>query len=278
MVAVVHEALELGINLFDSAPAYGRSEEILGAGLVGVPREGYLLATKVTAVEGGDLVDSAVIDRSVERSLRRLGTDHLDIIQLHAVPPEHFSAAVDRLLPALLRHRDAGKVRFIGITEAPLVDHEHETLSRAVDHGAFDAVMVAYSLVHPNAGRSLLALAMDHGTGVIGMMATRGGLGRPATLERRLRDAKRRGIIADDALPDLGAVDWLFPGDGHGSLAANAYAFVAAHPAVATVLTGTADIDHLRDNVRAVLGLAPHANDVRRFVELFMDLGVPFLE
>lgn len=216
MAALVRTACEFGINFFDTAPAYGDSEEILGHALRNVDRSTYLLATKVTVSTAGGLHDAGAIDTSVTRSLRRLGTDHVDIVQLHGVRPEHYSEAVNRLLPILEARRLSGDVRFIGVTEASRHDPDHTMLAKAIRDGRFDTVMVEYNLDAPGAQELVFPLAVAAGAGVIVMKAV-------------TREVLRR------------------------SPAAAAYRFAAAHPAVATVLTGTGDPGHLAENVAALL-------------------------
>lgn len=254
MVLLVRTAHEMGINLFDSAPAYGDSEEILGRALRDVERGSYLLATKVTVSTDGRLHDEDDLDRSVTRSLQHFGTGHIDLLQLHGVQPQDYRAVLDRLLPVLETRRERGDVRFIGITEAPNLDPIHTMLEMALDEGRFDAIMVAYNLLCPSAERVVFPLALATGTGVIAMIAVRRTLADRVQLERRLADAKARGVIAEDALPEHGPLDWLLQPGRVDSVASAAYKFSAAHPAVATVLTGTGNVDHLRANVAAVLG------------------------
>lgn len=217
MAVLVRTACELGINFFDTAPAYGDSEEILGHALRDVDRGTYLLATKVTVSTDGRLHEAEAADTSVTRSLRRLGTDHVDIVQLHGVRPEHYSEAVDRLLPVLEARRRSGDVRFIGVTEASRHDPDHSMLAMALKDGRFDTVMVEYNLDATGAAAAVFPSAVAAEAGVIVM--------RVVTAEVLRR-----------------------------SPAAAAYRFAAAHPAVATVLSGTADPAHLAENVAAVLG------------------------
>src|SRR4051812_42217994 len=84
-IKVVRHALDLGINLFDTAPTYDASEALLGRALAGVPRDTYLLATKARPANKGVVVDPEEVIQSCERSLQRLQTDRIDLLQLHAV-------------------------------------------------------------------------------------------------------------------------------------------------------------------------------------------------
>jgi L-galactose dehydrogenase len=130
--AAVRAALAAGINYFDTAPYYGATtaETALGRALVGVPREAYLLATKVGRYGLDDFDFSAArVAASVDESLARLGCGHLDLIQVHDLEFGHLEQIVAETLPALDRLRAGGKVRFIGITGLPLraltVVHAH---------------------------------------------------------------------------------------------------------------------------------------------------------
>ena len=119
----VHAALAAGMNFFDTSPYYGRSEseKALGHCLRGVPRAAYLLATKVGRY-GDSTFDftAARVTASVDESLARLGTDHLDLLQCHDIEFWPLQRIIDETLPALQRLKQSGKVRAIGITGYPL--------------------------------------------------------------------------------------------------------------------------------------------------------------
>ena len=122
--ATVRAALDAGINYFDTAPFYGATaaESALGRALAGVPRERYVLATKVGRY-GHTAADfdfsAARVVRSVDESLARLGCGHLDLIQVHDLEFGSLTQVWGETLPALDRLRASGKVRFCGITGLP---------------------------------------------------------------------------------------------------------------------------------------------------------------
>ena len=121
-LASVHVALDLGMNLIDTSPFYGRgmSEVLLGIALKEVPRDSYTLCTKLGRYDLGHFDFSAKrVVESVDVSLHRLGTDHLDIILCHDIEFVPMDKIVDETLPALEKIRDAGKVRFIGFSGYP---------------------------------------------------------------------------------------------------------------------------------------------------------------
>jgi L-galactose dehydrogenase len=119
----VHVALDCGLNFIDTSPFYGRgmSEVLLGVALRDVPRDRYLLGTKLGRYDLGHFDFSAKrVVESVDVSLHRLGTDHFDIMLCHDIEFVEMQQIVDETLPALRKLQQAGKVRFIGISGYPL--------------------------------------------------------------------------------------------------------------------------------------------------------------
>ncbi|HZO89777.1 MAG TPA: aldo/keto reductase [Chthonomonadaceae bacterium] len=122
-IRAVRAALDLGINFFDVSPYYGltRAETVLGRALRGVPRDRFLLATKVGRYGAQEFDFSAErVARSVEESLRRLQVDYVDLIQCHDIEFGALDQVVAETLPALRRLQEQGKARYIGITGLPL--------------------------------------------------------------------------------------------------------------------------------------------------------------
>ena len=119
----VHVALECGLNFIDTSPFYGRgmSEVLLGIALQGVPRDSYTLCTKLGRYDLTHFDFSARrVAESVDVSLHRLGTDHLDIILCHDVEFVPMQQIVDETIPALRKIQQAGKVRYIGFSGYPM--------------------------------------------------------------------------------------------------------------------------------------------------------------
>jgi L-galactose dehydrogenase len=118
----VHTALECGMNLIDTSPFYGRgmSEVMLGIALRDVPRESYTLCSKLGRYDLEHFDFSAKrVAESIDVSLHRLGTDHLDIILCHDIEFAPMQQIVDVTIPAIRKLRDQGKVRYIGISGYP---------------------------------------------------------------------------------------------------------------------------------------------------------------
>ncbi len=248
--ALVRRALDHGINYFDTAADYGESERLLGDALADVPRESYVLATKYLALMDykdptSAPIPPAAIGESIDRSLARLGVEHVDILMIHALDLARYDASIASQLGELERVRDSGKTRFLGISGfAPM-------LVRAVEDGFADMVMVSYNLLSLAPERLLFPPAQAADVGVVAMTAVRRALADPDRLATTIAEMKARGIVVPDAVPDDDPLGWLVRGDV-GSIQDAAYRFVAEPAAVATVLTGTVDPDHLDANVRAI--------------------------
>lgn len=270
---LTHHALDRGINFFDTAATYGESETIMGRALKGVPRESYILATKFkSAAKGSDRpATPEEVTASVERSLRRLQVDCIDLLQFHAVKPDTYATERDILMETLNKLRDQGKFRFLGTTESYSLDTRHEMLVEALHDDLFDTIMVGYNLLSPTAEKEVLPLCQEKNVGVICMVAVRKALSRPELLLERIADAKARGVIAKDSLPEKDPLGWLVQGEVK-SVPAAAYKFVTAHPAISTVLTGTSRIEHLDDNIEAILGPSLPEEHMARLRSVFGDV------
>lgn len=257
---MLRRALELGVNFIDSSSQYGDSETLLGRMLAGVPRSQYLIATKFPSAIDGRVPSGEEVTASVEGSLGRLGVDAIDLLQFHGVIPELFDEVVETQLPTAIRLREQGKCRFLGMSENYSRDHYHEAVRRGLEVEAIDAMMIAYSILSPSAGELVFDRCLERNVGVIDMVAVRRGLSRPEHLRRRIRDAAERGIIDSGSVDLDDPLGWLLGGDVP-SLPAAGYKFAASHPAISTVLTGTANIRHLEANAAAVNGppLSPEA-------------------
>ena len=273
---LVRRSLEMGINFFDTAAAYGESEVILGAALKGVPREDYVLATKFHPAKRGkgDVVNPEDVVTSVERSLERLQVDCVDVMQFHGVRPNQYVEVMEKLWPTVEKLKAQGKFRFIGISETYGDDNKHEMLPMALKDDLFDTAMVGYNMISPTPEHVILPMCEERNVGVICMVAVRRALSRPDYLKTQLASAIERGVIASDALPEEDPLGWLVK-DHVTSLPAAAYKFVNAHPAMGTTLSGTANIDHLEENVKAILGPALPVEDVERLRSVFGNVWEP---
>lgn len=253
-VAVVKHALDLGINFIDTAGAYG-TEAIVGEGVRG-KRDAVVLSSK--ALVRRHHADSALISaqefsQRLDESLARLGTDYIDIYSLHGLTLDELDHARVEILPALVRAREQGKVRFIGITERFIVDTTHAMLDEALKDDVWDVVMVGFNLLNQSARTRVFPLTREKQIGVQNMFAVRRALSDAAGLAENLTKAEAAGQLDPSALDASDPLRFL---RAHaGSIIEAAYRYCRHEPGVHVVLTGTGKLGHLAENVAAINGL-----------------------
>lgn len=255
-VGLVHRAIDLGVTLFDTAPGYsrGEAEPRLGRALKGQDRDRLVIASKAGTFHAGggrmgrDFSPAAIV-ASVEASLRRLGLDHLDIVQLHG--PAAVELTGD-LFAAFADLKARGLVRAFGANS-----FDPAVLSAVIESPAFDLVMLDYNVLRPERAQ-LVTRAAELGKGVLaGMPLAMGHVDGQIAKVRGLRDLwyaaralkNHRREVEQGArfdflreLPDMSA-------------AQAALAYVLADPGVACAVTGTTRLEHLEANA-AASGLA----------------------
>ncbi len=252
---VVRKALDLGINVFDASPSYGASEELLGDALQGVSRDRFVLATKFQPHVHGSLeTDAQALMHQLEQSLRCLRVEALDVLQYHGVAAAEYREVVDRFQPVAIRAREAGKVRFIGITETVAGDPQHEMLCRALEDDLFDTIMIKYGILNQAAVRRAFPLALAHHVGVFVMAPVRTSLRNNAEAAACINRFIDQGLLQMQPVSDDDPLGLQRVNEPVPALTRTAYHFASAHPAVSTVLMGTANTQHLETNVRDLLG------------------------
>ncbi len=268
VVAHIRGAMDLGINFLDTAEWYG-TEEVVGKAIAGARRQRVILSTKKNLVPEDHLSPEQEVRASLEQSLKTLGTDYVDIYHVHGAEPKDYDNARDRLLPAMLKLREEGKIRYVGITERFVVDSTHRMLERALEDDIWDVIMVGFNFLNPCARKKILPLAIQRNVGVLVMYALRRGLSQPAVLKGICDDLMRRGMIAPDALNANDPLDFLTQPGAATTLQDAAYRFSRHEPGVSVVLSGTGDPEHLRSNVQSMSKPALPKATLQRLEEIF---------
>ncbi|MEK9644128.1 MAG: aldo/keto reductase, partial [Alphaproteobacteria bacterium] len=261
-VAILREAMDLGINMFDTARSYG-TEGVLGEAIADVPRDSVVISTKHLA---GGTPESTVA--ALEKSLRELGTDYVDIFMLHGVSPRQYDHALAELAPALLREKERGKLRFLGITETSPNDHEQEMLSRAVHDGCWDVMMLGFNLMHQVARERVFPHTLANGIGTLMMFTVRNVFSVPGRLEETMRELAAEGKVPA-ALATDDPLGFLVHDGGATSVIDAAYRYARHEPGANVVLFGTGNPDHLRSNVASILSPPLPDADRAKLAELF---------
>lgn len=266
--------LEAGVNLFDTADVYsnGASEEILGAAIKG-RRDKVLISTKTGLPMGDGPLDAGTsryrLVAAVDAALRRLGTDYIDLLQLHAF--DAFTP-VDEVLSTLDTLVRAGKLRYVGASNFSGW-HLMKSLGIAERHGwpRHVAHQVYYSLVGRDYESELMPLALDQGVGALvwsplgwGRLTGKIRRGQPLPSNSRLHETAQFGPAVDDeklyAIVD--ALDAVAAETGR-TVPQIAIAWLLTRPSVSSVIIGARDEAQLRDNLGAV-GWSLSADQIAR--------------
>ena len=173
IIAAIHRAYELGINYFDTAAAYGNgaSEEIFGEGLAGIPKEDIFLATKASPG------DADKTRQSIEKSLKNLKRDWIDLIQIHTPTDRDIVFGSNGMLKAFEKAKEEGLVKHIGFT----AEWQHSLLYEMIACDRFDVMQVQYNLLfqHPS-DRSFqtgsIHIAEKHNMGIAVMRTATSGI------------------------------------------------------------------------------------------------------
>jgi aryl-alcohol dehydrogenase-like predicted oxidoreductase len=267
-IAIVRRAIELGVNLFDTAASYS-TECVLGKAIKAVTRDKLVICTKAPfRWSTGRATPEGTVD-ALNNSLRKLDTDYIDVYQLHGVPPANYRHALEELAPVLLRERDKGKFRFLGITETAPHDLHHETLNQAAQDGAWDVCMVGFSMMHQNARERVFPMTRKHKVGTLLMFAVRNIFSQPGRLQAELRQLAERGEIGAALAESDDPLGFLVHEGGASSVVDACYRYVRHEPGVDVVLFGTGKPAHLKTNTDSLLKPPLPAADHKKIGELF---------
>ncbi|MAN24717.1 MAG: aldo/keto reductase [Gemmatimonadetes bacterium] len=267
---VVKKALDLGLNLFDTAPLYGlgKSEQRLGDGLKGTKRDDYVLASKVgRLLEPNDgQTNNSIFEnepplkikfdysydgvmRSLDASLERMGVDRIDIVHIHD-PDNHWQEAIEGAYPALEKLRSEGTISAVSAGM-----NQWEMLSDFAREGDFDCFLLAgrYSLLDQSALHELLPLCVEKN---IGIMA--GGTYNSGILAKGARPGATYNYseAPTDIVQKASAIEAI--ATRHNvNIKAAASQFVFAHPAITCIIPGTRQPERVEENFNLLTHTIP---------------------
>jgi aryl-alcohol dehydrogenase-like predicted oxidoreductase len=258
-VRIIHQALDSGINFIDTADVYsaGESEEIVGKALAAGQRDHVVLATKAHAAMGEDVNERGNsrrwIIRECENSLRRLGTDHIDLYQIHRPDP---SADIDETLGALSDLIRAGKISYAGSsTFPPSQIVEAQWVAQRRGRERFVCEQPPYSILVRGVEAEVLPVCQQYGMGVIGWSPLAGGWlsgryrkdadGVRSRRAQRLPDRYDLSLPGNQAKLEAAEQLAILAQEAGLSLIHMALAFVTSHPAVTSAIIGPRTMEHL---------------------------------
>jgi len=241
--AEIQRMQQMGGTVIDTAAAYGDSEAVIGDALAKLGnRDRMFLATKLTVDEAGTSTRSG--EESFARSLQRLQTQRVDLLQVHNLE------GVEALLPVMQKWKKEGKIRYIGITTSRVGQHTH--MMEYMRQFPLDFVQVDYSIGNRDAAQSLLPLAMERHIAVLANI--------PFGFGSVLRQAQLRKL--PEWAADIDVTSW----------SQFLLKYVISHPAVTCCIPGSTKVEHLEENQRAGHGRLPDAA-LRKKMEEVWDAG-----
>ena len=248
-VGVARAAIDLGVNFLDTAEVYG-TEEIVGAAVKAYDRDRLVISTKAL-FKTEDTAET--VTQKVEASLKRLGLDHVDIFHFHAVGPAAYEHHRDVLAPALLRLKEQGKVRHVGLTETGPRDPEQAMLARAVEEAPWEVIMLAYSLVNQGARTRVFPVTVRRGIGTLLMFVVRNIFSNDAYRRAVFAKLVEDGLLDRSVLSDGDPLAFLVAEGGAESITDAAYRYARHEKGADVILFGTGNRAHVKANVESIL-------------------------
>lgn len=252
-VAVARTAIDLGVNFLDTAEAYG-TEEIVGAAARSYDRDRLVISTKALFT-AGDTAES--VTAKVEASLGRLGLDHVDIFHFHAVHPDTYAHHRDVLAPALVRLKEQGKVRHVGLTETGPRDPAQKMLTQAIGdvpgEAPWEVIMLAYSLMNQGARQKVFPTTQCRGIGTLLMFVVRNLFSNAAYRRDVFARLVAQGELDPSILAEGDPLGFLVSEGGAESITDAAYRYARHEPGADVILFGTGRKEHVRANIDSIL-------------------------
>jgi len=269
-IALVHRALDLGVNFLDTAVSYG-TEGVVGKAIKGRPRESVIISTKthINALDGSSPLPASAVVGNLETSLRALDTDYVDVFHLHGLWPKFYDRAMAEIIPALRREQEKGKLRHIAVSETGPRDPEHTMLERAVEEPVWSVFMLAFHMLHQNARDRLLKRTQVNKVGTLCMFAVRNIFSKPGLLHSTVAGLTAEGKLPRSLAESKDPLGFLVHEGGAESIIDAAYRFARHEPGIDVVLFGTSSIAHLEANIASILRPPLPAADVQKLYDLF---------
>lgn len=239
---VLETMLEQGGSVVDTARVYGRAEEVIGELLRRIGRRDRVFVVTKTPIRG----ELRAPEVEIQASFDRLGLDRIDAMLIHNLH------GLDALMPALLRAKQAGRIRYVGMSTSE--ERQYDAQMQAMRRYPLDVIQVDYSIANRAAAQEMLPLAAERGIAVM-VNQPFGGRNAAGTVFGRLRGRALPGWAAD-----IDAESW-------GQVLLK---YIVSHPAVTVAIPGTIQARHMIDNQGAGRGRLPDAA-LRREMERYWD-------
>ncbi|MEM9415807.1 MAG: aldo/keto reductase [Planctomycetota bacterium] len=252
--SLIRLAVEHGVNLIDTARTYG-TESAVALALRDLDRDKLVVSTKAglwPKDEGDPPIGADEFEKRLNASLQNLGLDTIDLYHVHGLLHDQIDHLLDNILPVLHRAKAAGKIRFLAVSEVFHHDPGHRTLPELMQRcDDFDVMMVGYNALNPSARQRVFPLTIERDIGVEVMFAVRKVLSNPEHLRSTVAELIAQGKVDADAVDASDPLGFLID-DETPTVMDAAYRFCVHEPGCHTILFGTGNADHLRDNIASI--------------------------
>ncbi len=267
---LIKRALDLGINCIDTANDYG-TELFIGNFIQDIPRDKLILSSKIRSRNlFKQQISEKMLTKSLEKSLRDLQTDYIDIYHLASVSPQDYSYVQQELIPCLQKHQQAGKIRYLGITEQFNRDTSHQMLQLALKDDCWDVMMVGFNLFNQSARDLVFPLTQDKNIGVMVMYAVRKALKSAEQFQEAVKTLQESGNLTTDKTTQEILGELL--GNSHQTIQDIAYRYCRHQQGVNTVLSGTGSLTHLEENILSLNRPCLPSNKLETIEDLFRNV------
>lgn len=268
-VKIIKTAFDLGINFFDTSPTYG-TEKILGKGLEGLTRDNYVISTKFHPTNWGkELRAVGDFTKSLNASLKNMNLGYIDILHLHGVLPQDYKNSVERFMPEMIKAKEAGKIRWLGITEMFGTDTSHIMEQQALADNFWDVIMTGFNILNPSAIKTVFPLTIKNNVGTLIMFAVRTALSKNKRLQEIIAELVNHDEISSSKLSSVAPLGFLTETGAAKSIMDAAYRFCRHTLGIDIVLTGTSSTEHLIDNIHSILAPPLPADITNQIMDIF---------
>ncbi len=265
---ILLQAFDAGVNFVDTSENYG-TEPAIGVALKEIPRDQLIISTKKSSSDA----KAADVAPGLENSLSRLSTDYIDVYNLHGVFPADYKRCAEELYPELVKLKEAGKIRFIGMSEKFNDDTEHAMAPMAFADDIWDVMMIGFNILNQSGRERVLAKAIEQKVGIQVMFAVRKALSNAEYLAETVASLIEAGQVdADDIDDPTDPLAFLLHENGAESIPDAAYRFCNHEPGTHVILSGTGNPDHLKENIASLERGPLPKDDVERLKHMFRDV------
>jgi aryl-alcohol dehydrogenase-like predicted oxidoreductase len=247
---------------------------VIGLALKSIPRDKLVIATKAQIGSAGAWAPPERVIASLDNSLRAMGTDYVDVFNLHGIELDEYDYALETIAPALVAQKEKGKIGHIGLTENPINDFENAMLRRALNDPVWEVYMVGFHMLHQGARNNVFGETRAKGIGTLLMFAVRSIFADQPRIVRELKALAEKGLIEKWLGETDDPLGFLIHEGGAASLTEAAYRYARHEPGVDVTLFGTGSAEHLRGNIAALEKPPLPQADREKLAKLFGHLAI----